>query len=113
MNLELDLRAPVILIPERFTSDAGGGGGGGGGADGDVPTRSQNARCRDGEAQSCRGPVVVVQPGNLSVWSVKALHLTKMSRVLREMEAADAVDEVVAACGLRVQSLGWKACGGV
>jgi hypothetical protein len=35
----------------------------------------------------------MVQPGNLSVWTLKALHLHKLSRLLRDMEEADAVDE--------------------
>ena len=73
MDVEVEVRAPVILIPESFH----------GGGDGTVEV----VNGRGGDA------VVVLQPGNLSLWSLKKVHLSNMSRLLCAMESADAVDE--------------------
>ena len=59
MDLHLDLRAPVILIPENVA-------------------RAPDTDTEQGSADA----VMVVQPGNLSVWSLKAQHLSQVSRLL-------------------------------
>ena len=59
MDLHLDLRAPVILVPETVT-------------------RAPHTHMEEGLSDA----VMVVQPGNLSVWSLKAQHLSKVSRLL-------------------------------
>jgi hypothetical protein len=59
MDLHLDLRAPVIVVPETVT-------------------RAPHTHMEEGLSDA----VMVVQPGNLSVWSLKAQHLSKVSRLL-------------------------------
>jgi hypothetical protein len=59
MDLHLDLRAPVILVPETVT-------------------RAPHTHMEEGLSDA----VMVIQPGNLSVWSLKAQHLSQVSRLL-------------------------------